>query len=72
MADGSQSGRSISTKQIIALVAGVIVVVLAIANSQKVKVDFLVGNVRWPLFIVIIGSAVLGWVVGWFMGRSRS
>ncbi len=72
MADGSQSGRSISTKQIIALVAGVIVVVLAIANSQKVRVDFLVGDVKWPLFIVIIGSAVLGWVVGWFMGRNRS
>lgn len=72
MADGSQSGRSISTKQIIALVAGVIVVVLAIANSQKVRVDFLVGDVKLPLFVVIIGSAVLGWVVGWFMGRNRS
>jgi uncharacterized integral membrane protein len=25
-----------------------------------------------PLFLVIVGSALIGWVVGRFMGRNRS
>jgi uncharacterized integral membrane protein len=36
-----------------------------------VSVDFVVGNIELPLFLVIIGSAAIGWVVGWFMGRAR-
>jgi uncharacterized integral membrane protein len=46
-------------------------VILAIANSHKVKVDFVVDHFRIPLFLVIAGSAIIGWVVGWFTGRGR-
>ena len=35
------------------------------------KIDLLAGDLRLPLFVVIVGSAVIGWVVGWFMGRVR-
>ena len=48
-----------------------VVVILAIANRTSVKVDFVVGDFKIPLFIVIVGSALIGWVIGWFMGRNR-
>lgn len=70
MADGG-NGRNIGPKQILVGVLILIVVVLAIANSGRVTVDLVVGNVEMRLFLVIVGSALIGWVVGWFMGRSR-
>ena len=70
MADGG-GGRNINAKQILVGVLILLVVVLAIANSGRVKVDFVIGDVQMRLFVVIIGSALIGWVIGWFMGRSR-
>lgn len=71
MAD--DSGRSsITAKQVLVGLLILVVVILAIANSDKVKVDFVVGDIEMQLFLVIVGSAVVGWVIGWFMGRNRN
>ena len=69
MAGNGGSGRNVSPKLIVAVILVVIVVVLAIANSKKVKVDFIVADVSLPLFVVIVGSAIVGLVVGYFLGR---
>jgi uncharacterized integral membrane protein len=71
VANESTGGRRVSVKQVIAGVLVLVVVVLAIANSKRVKVDFVVTDITMPLFLVIVGSALIGWIVGWFMGRSR-
>ena len=71
MADEGTRGRGVTPKQVIIGVLVVVVLVLAIANSKKVTVDFVVGDIDMPLFLVIVGTALIGWVVGWFMGRSR-
>ena len=63
------SGRSISPKLIVAIILVVIVVVLAIANSKKAKVDFVVTDITLPLFVVIVGAAIVGLVIGYFLGR---
>jgi uncharacterized integral membrane protein len=63
------AGRSISPKMVLAAILVVIVIVLAIANSQDIKVDFVVADITLPLFVVIVGSAVIGLVVGYFLGR---
>jgi len=70
VADGT-TRRRVSPKQVIVGILVVVVVILAIANSHKVKVDFVVDHFRIPLFLVIAGSAIIGWVVGWFTGRGR-
>jgi uncharacterized integral membrane protein len=69
MAGDGGSGRNVSPKLIVAVILVAIVVVLAIANSKKVKVDFVVADVSLPLFVVIVGSAIVGLVVGYFLGR---
>jgi uncharacterized integral membrane protein len=69
MADGDGSGRSVSPKLIVAIILVVIVIVLAVANSKKVKVDSVVADVTLPLFVVIVGSAIVGLVIGYVLGR---
>ena len=69
MAGDGGSGRNISPKMIVVAILVVIIVILAIANSQDIKVDFVVGDITLPLFVVIVGSALVGLIVGYFLGR---
>jgi uncharacterized integral membrane protein len=69
MAGDGGSGRNVSPKMIVVGILIVIVVILALVNSQDIKVDFVVGDVTLPLFIVIVGSALIGLIVGYFIGR---
>jgi uncharacterized integral membrane protein len=71
VAEDGVRGREISAKHVVVALLVLVVVVLAIANSKKVRVDFVVGDVDLPLFLVIVGGAVIGWIVGWFAGRIR-
>ena len=71
MATGSERTPASTAKYVIVGILVLVVAVLAIANSKKVKVDFVVADIRLPLFVVIVGAALIGWVVGWFMGRTR-
>jgi uncharacterized integral membrane protein len=65
------NGRNINAKTILVGLLVVLIAALAIANRQNVTVHLLVHTFRIPLFLVIVGSALAGWVVGWFMGRNR-
>lgn len=72
MANQGSGGSRITAKQVLVGVLILVVVVLAIANSSKVKVDFVLHSFTMPLFLVIVGSAVIGFLIGWFVGRNRS
>ena len=69
MAGDGGSRRDISPKLIIAAILVVIVIILAIVNSQDTKVDFVVADITLPLFVVIVGAALVGLIVGYFLGR---
>ena len=69
MAGDGGSGRTISPKLIVAAILVVVVVILAIVNSQDIKVDFVIADVTLPLFALIVGSALIGLIVGYFIGR---
>jgi putative membrane protein len=66
------SGSKVNAKMILVGLLVVLIAALAVANRQNVTVHLLVHTFRMPLFLVIVGSALAGWVVGWFMGRSRN
>ena len=59
----------VTPKAVLALVLGVIILVLAVANSQKVTVDIVFEEYEVPLALVIAGTGLLGAVVGWLFGR---
>lgn len=52
----------------------VVILALALANLDDVKIDFLVQDVTLPLVFIILGSALIGAIATtffhWFRGRS--
>ena len=46
-------------------IAVALLAVFVLANTEEVKVDFLVGDTRMPLIIALLISAALGAVIGY-------
>ena len=55
--------------RILGLSLAALVVVLAIVNFDPVEINFLVLRVRVPLFFLIIGVLLIGFVWGWLSRR---
>ncbi len=47
----------------------VLLIVFAILNSQTVRMHWIVGTTDMPLFMVILIFALIGIVIGYFVGR---
>lgn len=63
----------VSPRWIGAGTGAVLLLVLAIQNSERVDVDFLFFDAQVRVFTIVLVAAVLGFAVGWFIGRpSRS
>jgi uncharacterized integral membrane protein len=56
--------RTVESKTLAALVLAGLLVVFAVANSQKVEVDFLVATSNIPLVLIILIAILLGAVLG--------
>ena len=61
----------VSVGQIVGLVLGILVLLLAAANLDETEVNLLVTSLALPLFIVIVAVLLIGIVVGWLLGRRR-
>nr|WP_146139642.1 LapA family protein [Lysinibacillus timonensis] len=48
---------------ILALIVVIIIAIFAIVNVEEVPVNFIIGEARWPLILVILGSALLGVII---------
>jgi uncharacterized integral membrane protein len=64
---GRRSG--IPPRWIVAGVVAILVLVFAIQNADRVDVDLLVFDAQVRVIVVILVSAALGFLVGWFVGR---
>ena len=61
-----------STRLAVALVAGALIAVFAVLNTDDVKVDWILGSGQTPLIIVILVCLLLGAGIGYFSGRRGS
>lgn len=70
---GRESGRdrAVLARLVVAVVIVALVIWFAVANSQRVEVDYLVFSRDSRLVYVIIGSAVLGAVADRLIRRRR-
>jgi uncharacterized integral membrane protein len=57
---------------VVALAAVSFLIVFALLNSQDVDIDYAFGEVTAPMIIVIVASAVTGFVLGVAAGWRRS
>jgi uncharacterized integral membrane protein len=64
-----QPRSGVRPRQVIIAVAGLILVLFAALNFGEVKVNFLVFSTRARVVTVIVVSALLGFVAGYFSGR---
>lgn len=69
--DGREAGSRIRPHHVVVGLCAVVLLVFALANLDEVRVNFVVDEVRAPLILVIVLCAVLGFVIGWFVGRRR-
>ncbi len=68
----SKADRRERNRRIAALVVGVIIVVFAVVNTDKVKVDWIVTSTSTPLIVVIVVSFVLGLAGGYLLRGRRA
>jgi uncharacterized integral membrane protein len=61
---GAKPDRRFESKTLAALVLAALLIAFAVANSQKVEVDFLITTTDVPLVIVILIGVLLGAVLG--------
>lgn len=59
------------TRQIAALALAALGVVFAVVNFDEVKVNWVLGNWRTPLIVVIALSMVIGAALGFLVSRRR-
>jgi uncharacterized integral membrane protein len=72
VANGETSDRGIRPAYVVVGLCLLVLVVFALANVDDVRVDFVFDTVDAPLIVVIALCAVLGFVIGWFVGRRRN
>ena len=53
------------------VVLAILVTLFAVLNTEKVKVNWIVGSSRAPVIIVIVISLLVGAVLSYFTGRKR-
>jgi uncharacterized integral membrane protein len=60
-------GRDINFKLILLGVLGVLLGVFAVVNTHEVGVDWVVDTVSAPMIVVILASALLGFLIGFLV-----
>ena len=68
--DGAQSRRAPSARVVLVSVAGTVLAVFALLNTDDVSVDWIFDSFGAPLIAVVAVSALLGFVIG-FVARGR-
>ncbi len=68
----SKADRSERNRRIAALVVGVLIIVFAVVNTDKVKVSWIVASTTTPLIVVIVVSFVLGLAGGYLLRGRRA
>jgi len=69
VAEGEAPSRRVSASFVVAAVFALLLLVFAVLNTDDVGVDFVADTVNAPLILVIFLSALLGFVIGWFVRR---
>jgi uncharacterized integral membrane protein len=72
VADEQRATSRIKPRYVVVGVCVVVLVVFALVNTNDVGVDFVGDTVNAPLVLVIVVSALLGFLIGWVVGHRRN
>lgn len=71
MTDQEAQKPKSNNRDVAALILGVVVIALALANRRSVKIDWIVTTWRTPLIVLIAGCLLVGMAVGYLAARRR-
>jgi len=69
--DWTERREGPSTKVIVALVLVAVLVLFVLQNGQRTQVSFLFLDGYYPLWILLVVGAVLGFAAGWLICAAR-
>jgi uncharacterized integral membrane protein len=65
------SGRRISAKQVGWAIVAVIAALFVVLNNEKTEINFLVASPDWPMWVLVVASMVLGFLLAKLTGWRR-
>lgn len=65
------SGRRISAKQVWWAVVAVVAVLFVVLNNEKTEINFLIASPEWPMWVLVVASMVLGFLLAKLTGWRR-
>ncbi len=71
MAQNDSSGSRLGGGAIASLVGGGLLLVFMLQNTESVRLDFLIWSFMWPLWLLVLASALLGALVWFGLGVIR-
>ena len=69
MSPRSGNSNSVTPYRVIVGVLILLVIVFALLNSQSVTMHWILTTTQTPLFVILILFALIGLIVGFFLGR---
>ena len=67
----AESGRSISPKQVGWAAVAIVAVLFIVLNNEKTEINFLFVSPKWPMWVLIVASMVLGFLLAKLAGWRR-
>lgn len=71
-ADGKKDASGLSPKQVGWVILAVIAALFVVLNSDKSKISFIAFSANLPLWVLVIVSLVLGFLIGKLTGSRRN
>ena len=67
----SESGRSISVRQVWWAIVAAVAALFVVLNNEKTEINFIVASPEWPMWVLVIASMILGFLLAKLTGRRR-
>lgn len=61
----------VSVKLIINIIIAVLLIAFMIDNRQMIDINLFVGTISTPIFMVILVSVILGWIMKWLVPKFK-
>lgn len=68
-AEGDSPDRGRQLRLVVLIVVFVVFAAIALDNTQRIEIGWVVGDVRVPLVVALVASFALGGLVGLLLGR---
>lgn len=67
----AKAGRRIGVRQVGWLLLAVVAVLFVVLNNNKTEINLVVASPEWPMWVLVVASMVIGFLLAKLTGRRR-